>query len=158
MVNFGFLFGFVLGIPVAVVDHWFGQWWLLPVLGVIVGWTTNALGMWLIFEPTEPRRILGVKVHGLFLRRQDEAAEVYARIIADDVITLENIGDLLLDGPRGGSHAADAGRRAAARDRPRRRAGAGRGPGRRRHQAVRQHPRRGGPRGRRPHDRAVQGS
>jgi hypothetical protein len=101
MVAFGFIFGFVLGIPVAVVDHWFGVWWLLPVLGVIVGWATNALGMWLIFEPPEPRRILGVKVHGLFLRRQDEAAEVYAQIIADDVITLENIGNFLLDGPRG---------------------------------------------------------
>ena len=101
MVAFGFVFGFVLGIPVAIVDHWFGQWWLLPVLGVIVGWTTNALGMWLIFEPPEEHRILGIKVHGLFLRRQDEAAEVYAQIIADDVITLENIGDFLLDGPRG---------------------------------------------------------
>ncbi len=101
MVAFGFVFGFALGVPVAVVDHWFGQWWLLPVLGVVVGWMTNALGMWLIFEPPEPRRILGIKVHGLFLRRQDQAAEVYARIIADDVITLENIGDFLLDGPRG---------------------------------------------------------
>ena len=101
MVAFGFVFGFLLGIPVAVVDSLFGQWWLLPLLGVVVGWITNALGMWLIFEPPEPRRILGIKVHGLFLRRQDEAAEVYARIIADDVITLERIGDFLLDGPRG---------------------------------------------------------
>jgi hypothetical protein len=101
MVAFGFVFGFLLGIPVAVVDHWFAQWWLLPVLGVLVGWTTNALGMWLIFEPPEPKRILGFRVHGLFLRRQNEAAEVYARIIADDVITLEHIGDHLLDGPSG---------------------------------------------------------
>jgi hypothetical protein len=101
MVAFGFVFGFLLGIPVAVVDHAFGQWWLLPVLGVVVGWVTNALGMWLIFEPPEPRRVLGVRVHGLFPRRQAEAAEVYARIIADDVITLERIGDFLLDGPRG---------------------------------------------------------
>ena len=101
MVAFGFVFGFALGIPVAVVDSVFGLWWLLPVLGVVVGWVTNALGMWLIFEPPEPRRILGVKVHGLFLRRQDQAAEVYARIIAEDVITLERIGDFLLNGPRG---------------------------------------------------------
>ena len=101
MVVFGFIFGFGLGIPVAIVDHWFAQWWLLPVLGVVVGWATNALGMWLIFEPPEPKRILGIKVHGLFLRRQDQAAEVYAQIIAEDVITLENIGDFLLDGPRG---------------------------------------------------------
>ncbi|SFJ24698.1 hypothetical protein SAMN05216561_1227 [Nocardioides psychrotolerans] len=101
MVWFGFIFGFLLGIPVAVVDSIFHQAWLLPVLGVVVGWLTNALGMWLIFEPTEPRRILGIKVHGLFLRRQDQAAEVYAQIIAEDVITLERIGDFLLDGPRG---------------------------------------------------------
>jgi len=101
MVLFGFIFGFGLGIPVAIVDHWFGIWWLLPVLGVIVGWVTNALGMWLIFEPVEPKRVLGIKLQGLFLRRQDEAAEVYAGIIADDVITLERIGDFLMDGPRG---------------------------------------------------------
>ncbi|MCX6396767.1 MAG: hypothetical protein NTV23_09805 [Propionibacteriales bacterium] len=101
MVAFGFIFGFLLGIPVAMVDHWFGIWWLLPLLGIVVGWVTNALGMWLIFEPPEPKRILGIKWHGLFLRRQDEAAEVYAQIIADDVITLERIGDFLLDGPRG---------------------------------------------------------
>lgn len=101
MVAFGFIFGFLLGIPVAMIDYWFGIPWLLPIMGVLVGWTTNALGMWLIFEPPEEKRILGIKVHGLFLRRQDEAAEVYARIIADDVITLERIGDFLLDGPRG---------------------------------------------------------
>ena len=101
MVAFGAIFGFLLGIPVAVVDHTFHQGWLLPLLGVVVGWMTNALGMWLIFEPPEPRRILGVRVHGLFPRRQREAAEVYAAIIADDVITLENIGDFLLNGPRG---------------------------------------------------------
>ncbi|MGZ4464612.1 MAG: hypothetical protein ACXVW0_04545 [Nocardioides sp.] len=101
MVTFGFVFGFLLGIPVAVVDSIVGVWWLLPILGVVVGWATNALGMWLIFEPPEPRRYLGIRHQGLFLRRQDQAAEVYARIIAEDVITLERIGDFLLDGPRG---------------------------------------------------------
>jgi uncharacterized membrane protein YheB (UPF0754 family) len=101
MVAFGFIFGFLLGVPVAIFDHWFGIWWALPLLGIVVGWVTNALGMWLIFEPPEPKRILGIRFHGLFLRRQNEAAEVYAQIIADDVITLERIGDFLLDGPRG---------------------------------------------------------
>ena len=100
MVNFGFIFGFLLGIPVAFIDHTFHQWWLLPILGVIVGWTTNLLGMKLIFEPVGADAGSGpFKLHGLFLRRQHEVAEVYARIIADDVVTLENIGDFLLDGP-----------------------------------------------------------
>ena len=101
MVAFGFIFGFLLGIPVALIDQTWHIWWLLPLMGVIVGWTTNLLGMWLIFDPPEPHRFLGIKVQGLFLRRQDECAEVYARIIADDVITLERIGDFLMDGPRG---------------------------------------------------------
>ncbi|RYE77779.1 MAG: hypothetical protein EOO74_06345 [Myxococcales bacterium] len=101
MVLFGLIFGFLLGIPVALVDHWFGQWWLLPVLGVVVGWVTNKLGMWLIFEPAEPKRYFGVKMQGLFVRRQDQAAEIYAKHIAEKVITLERIGDFLVDGPRG---------------------------------------------------------
>ena len=101
MVTFGFVFGFLLGIPVALIDHAVNQWWLLPVLGVIVGWTTNLLGMWLIFDPAEPRKVGPFTIHGLFPRRQDEAAEVYAQLIADEVITMENIGDFLLDGPRG---------------------------------------------------------
>ena len=100
MVRFGFVFGFLLGIPVALVDHWFGLWWLLPLLGVAVGWITNALGMWLIYEPAEPRRIGPFRLQGLFPRRQDEAATAYAAIIADDVITLEHIGAFLLEGPR----------------------------------------------------------
>ncbi|MCY7396201.1 MAG: hypothetical protein LH468_08645 [Nocardioides sp.] len=101
MVAFGFVFGFGLGIPVAIVDSILHVWWLLPILGVVVGWITNSLGMWLIFEPPEPKRILGITVQGLFPRRQHQAAEVYAQIIAEEVITLERIGDFLLDGPRG---------------------------------------------------------
>ncbi|WGL52280.1 hypothetical protein P5P86_00265 [Nocardioides sp. BP30] len=101
MVNIGFVFGFLFGVPVAFIDHWFHQWYLLPILGIAVGWLTNLLGMWLIFEPVEPKRYLGIRFHGLFLRRQDEAAEIYAQIIADDVITLEQIGDFLIEGPSG---------------------------------------------------------
>jgi uncharacterized membrane protein YheB (UPF0754 family) len=101
MVNFGFLFGFLLGIPVAAITHFIPNWWLLPLLGVVVGWTTNLLGMWVIFEPVEPHQIGPFKLHGLFLRRQPEAAEVYARIIAEDVVTLENFGNALFYGPRG---------------------------------------------------------
>jgi uncharacterized membrane protein YheB (UPF0754 family) len=101
MVNFGFLFGFLLGIPVAVITHFITDWWLLPLFGIVVGWVTNLLGMWVIFEPVEPRKFGPLKLHGLFLRRQNEAAEVYARIVAADVVTMENIGNFLVYGPRG---------------------------------------------------------
>jgi uncharacterized membrane protein YheB (UPF0754 family) len=101
MVVFGFVFGFLLGIPVALLDHVLHQWWLLPIFGVVVGWVTNKLGMWVIFEPAEPRRFGPFRIQGMFPRRQDQASEVYARLIAAEVITLERIGAFLLDGPRG---------------------------------------------------------
>jgi uncharacterized membrane protein YheB (UPF0754 family) len=101
MVNFGFLFGFLLGVPVAIFTHFVTNWWLLPLCGIVVGWVTNLLGMYVIFEPVDARKIGPFTMHGLFLRRQNEAAEVYARIIADDVVTMENVGDFLINGPRG---------------------------------------------------------
>jgi uncharacterized membrane protein YheB (UPF0754 family) len=100
MINFGFVFGFLLGIPVALITELAPYWWVLPICGVFVGYITNVIGIWMIFEPVEPRRFGPVKAHGLFLRRQPEVAGVYARIIADDIVTLSNIGDELLRGPQ----------------------------------------------------------
>ncbi len=101
MVNFGFIFGFLLGIPVAVLTEvLFHVWWLLPICGVIVGYVTNLIGIWMIFEPLEPRKIGPFKLHGLFLRRQPEVADIYSKIIADDVVTLSNLGEEMMNGPR----------------------------------------------------------
>jgi uncharacterized membrane protein YheB (UPF0754 family) len=101
MVNFGFIFGFLLGIPVAILTEvLFHAWWLLPICGVFVGYVTNLIGIWMIFEPLEPTKWGPIKMHGLFLRRQREVADVYAKIIADDIVTLRNLGFEMLHGPR----------------------------------------------------------
>ncbi len=101
MVNFGFFFGFALGIPTAyLTEVVYPKWWLLPIAGVLIGYTTNLLGIWMIFQPVEPRRIGPFVLQGLFLKRQPEVAGVYADIIADDIVTMENIGDELLRGRR----------------------------------------------------------
>ena len=100
IVNFGGVFGFVCGFPLIALTHAFPYWWVLPVLGTIVGWVTNWLAIWMIFEPNEPRRIGPWTIHGLFLKRQPEVAHVYAAIIADDIVTVRNIGRELLHGPR----------------------------------------------------------
>jgi uncharacterized membrane protein YheB (UPF0754 family) len=100
MINFGFIFGFLLGIPVIFIVALFPYWWVLPICGVVVGWVTNLWGMLLIFEPVEPRQVGPFKIHGLFLRRKDQIADVYSGIIAEDIVTLNNIGDHMLHGPR----------------------------------------------------------
>jgi uncharacterized membrane protein YheB (UPF0754 family) len=98
--NFGFFFGFALGIPVAALTHFVTFWWLLPILGVLVGYVTNWVALWMIYEPAEPRRYGPLRVQGLFVRRQPEVADVYAQIVADEIVTVANFGGELLRGPQ----------------------------------------------------------
>jgi uncharacterized membrane protein YheB (UPF0754 family) len=101
IINLGFVFGFVFGIPVAVLAAILDSPWVLLVCGPIVGWVTNWLAIVMIFEPVRPRKVGPFTVHGMFLRRQHEAADVYAHVIADDIVTVNNIGVELLQGVRG---------------------------------------------------------
>jgi uncharacterized membrane protein YheB (UPF0754 family) len=100
IIRFGFVFGFLAGIPVAVLTILVPYWFVLPVLGVIVGWVTNWLAIVLIFEPVEERGFGPFRYRGLFLRRQQEVAGVYGEVIAEDIVNLRNIGEELLDGAR----------------------------------------------------------
>jgi uncharacterized membrane protein YheB (UPF0754 family) len=98
--NFGFVFGFVLGIPVAVLTHFVTAWWLLPILGVVIGYVTNWVALWMIYEPAEPWQWGPFRVHGLFIRRQHDVAGVYATIVADEILTVSEFGSELLTGPQ----------------------------------------------------------
>jgi uncharacterized membrane protein YheB (UPF0754 family) len=100
IIRFGGVFGFVCGFPLILATSAFPHWYVLPVLGTIVGYVTNWLAIWMIFEPVEPRRIGRWTLHGLFLRRQPQVADVYAGIIADEIVTVRNLGDELMHGPR----------------------------------------------------------
>lgn len=99
IINFGFFFGFLCGIPTAGAYYLVHSAWTLIVLGMVTGWLTNWIAILMIFEPVEERRVWGVfKWQGLFIRRQREVADIYAEVISEDIITLENIGDELLHG------------------------------------------------------------
>jgi len=78
--NFGFVFGFLLGIPVAVLTHFLTAWWILPVLGVLVGYITNWVALWMIYEPAYPHRYGPVRIQGLFVRCHPEVADVLVHI------------------------------------------------------------------------------
>jgi uncharacterized membrane protein YheB (UPF0754 family) len=60
IINFGFFFGFAIGIPTAILTEVvFHVWWLLPLCGIVIGWVTNWLALWMIYEPIEPRKLFG---------------------------------------------------------------------------------------------------
>lgn len=99
IINFGFWFGLLLGIPTAIITEvLFSEWWLLPIFGVAIGYVTNLVAILMIFEPVEERRYGPFKFQGLFLRRQKEVAGIYSKVIAKDVVNLSNIGHELLHG------------------------------------------------------------
>src|SRR4051812_49326097 len=100
IVRFGGVFGFICGFPLILITNAIPHWWVLPVLGTVVGYVTNWLAIWMIFEPNDPRRVWRWTLHGLFLRRQPQVADVYATIVADEIVTVRNIGNELMHGPR----------------------------------------------------------
>jgi uncharacterized membrane protein YheB (UPF0754 family) len=54
----------------------------------------------MIYEPPDWRRFGPVRWKGLFIRRQPEVSEVYAAIVADEILTLSEFGKELLHGPQ----------------------------------------------------------
>lgn len=100
VINSGLYLGFLLGLVTIPIFTAVPAWWVLPIAGVVVGYLTNWIAVKVIFVPVEPRRIGPFTLQGLFMKRQDEVATVYSRVIADDIVNLVNIGEQLLTGPR----------------------------------------------------------
>jgi uncharacterized membrane protein YheB (UPF0754 family) len=72
---------------------------VLPAAGFFVGYATNWLALNLIFEPREPVQIGPLRVQGLFIKRQREVAGQFADVIAERVLTGDNLIRHLTEGP-----------------------------------------------------------
>jgi uncharacterized membrane protein YheB (UPF0754 family) len=97
----GAIIGGLLGAILAPLWSQYPEPWLLPVGGFVVGFLTNWLAISLIFRPLRPRRILFWKVQGLFLKRQHEISDVWARLVAEELITVEKVADAMINGRHG---------------------------------------------------------
>jgi uncharacterized membrane protein YheB (UPF0754 family) len=100
LVRSGFYFGFLFGLAQLAVWIFLPAWWVLPIFGLIVGYATNWIALYLIFRPLHPRRVGPWRVQGLFLRRQAEVAAIWCRIVTHEVLTLHHIIVAMLTGPR----------------------------------------------------------
>ncbi|WP_405136272.1 hypothetical protein [Nocardia sp. NBC_01388] len=99
MQNFGFYFGYPMGFALVGMLQLWPYWWLLPVGGTAIGWIVNYTGLMIIFEPAD-RKLWVPWRQGLLLKRRDEVIEGFAQIISRQVLTIDNIVDELLHGPR----------------------------------------------------------
>ena len=101
IIKSGLWFGMLFGLPQLLLWVLFPNPWILPVCGFLVGWATNWLALNMIFRPVEEKRILGLRIQGLFLKRQDEVSETFCQIITEDILTVSEISKAMLRGPNG---------------------------------------------------------
>lgn len=83
--------GMPLGIPVMVLWYFYPVWWLLPTFGLLIGYITNKIALYMIQKPFEPVKFGPFSFQGLFIKRQKEVSAEYGKLFAKDLVTSENI-------------------------------------------------------------------
>lgn len=101
IVNSGLYFGFLFGLVQMVVWYNYQNWWVLPFFGLLVGWATNWIALNVIFRPLHAKKIGPFTIHGLFLKRQPEVAASFCYLITHEILTVGNIINAILKGPKG---------------------------------------------------------
>jgi uncharacterized membrane protein YheB (UPF0754 family) len=101
IIQSGAYFGFIIGLVQVLFINILGQWWTMPIMGVLVGYYTNWLALLMIFRPLEVKRYVFMNYQGLFLKRQNEVSKEFAAVIASRVLNTENLVRLIFMGKGG---------------------------------------------------------
>lgn len=101
VINRGAIIGGILGAMLMPLWLHYPEPWLLPLGGTVIGFITNWVAINLIFAPLKARRVFFWKIQGLFLRRQPEISEIWAKLVAEELITVEKVADALINGRHG---------------------------------------------------------
>ena len=102
IIKSGLYFGFLFGLIQLAVWTFVKESWVLPLFGGLVGFLTNWIAINLIFRPLYARQIGPWSVQGLFLKRQREVAGIWCRIVTREIVTIRQIIEAMLHGPRSG--------------------------------------------------------
>jgi uncharacterized membrane protein YheB (UPF0754 family) len=100
IIRSGLYFGFLFGLVQVAVWWIYKAWWVLPLFGGLVGFLTNWIAINLIFRPLNPKKIGPWTVQGLFLKRQSEVAAVWCGLVTREIVTIRQIIEAMLYGPR----------------------------------------------------------
>ena len=101
IINSGFYFGFLFGLVQMTVWYFYQSWWVLPFFGLLVGYATNWIALNVIFRPLHEKKVGPLRLQGLFLKRQPEVAESFCHIVTHEILTVGNIVNAILEGPKG---------------------------------------------------------
>ena len=71
--------------------------YLLPFIAALIGWVTNFLAIKMLFHPRKPINILGVKIQGIFPKRQNALAESIGKLVSKELVSVDDIASSLKD-------------------------------------------------------------
>ncbi|WP_410647913.1 DUF445 domain-containing protein [Amycolatopsis sp. cmx-4-54] len=97
----GIVFGFSLGCVQLLVWALTKSPIVLPLFGIGIGWFTDWIALKMIFLPREPKRFFGFYTwQGVFQKRKDQVSADYGDMIAREIITIPNLLEAVLSGPK----------------------------------------------------------
>ena len=97
----GVVFGFYLGCVQLLVWALTKSPFVLPLFGLLIGWSTDWLALKMIFLPREPKAFFGFYTwQGVFQKRRHQVAADYGDMIAREIITIPNLLEAILRGPK----------------------------------------------------------
>ncbi|HMH21287.1 MAG TPA: DUF445 family protein [Puia sp.] len=69
------------------------SWWLytIPFISAFIHWLTIWMALKLLFHPRQPKKILGLTLHGVFPKRQRQIAESLGKIVGQELLSFADI-------------------------------------------------------------------
>jgi uncharacterized membrane protein YheB (UPF0754 family) len=96
----GIIFGFGIGLVQMVAWGLFHNPWIMPAFGFGVGFVSDYIALNMLFRPIEPKKYLGLfPFQGLLHAQREKITRDYARILAEDLFSPENLFEGVLNGP-----------------------------------------------------------
>lgn len=96
----GIYFGLVIGMVQMVAWAVFHNPWIMPAFGFGVGFVSDYIALNMLFRPQYPKKYLGfIPFQGLLHAQRDKITRDYAKILAEDLFSPENLFDAVLHGP-----------------------------------------------------------
>lgn len=63
----------------------------IPFISAAIGWVTNYIAIKMLFRPREEKRLLAIRVQGIFPKRKKLLAEKLGRVVARDLLSMDAI-------------------------------------------------------------------
>ncbi len=63
----------------------------IPLIASAIGWITNKIAVLMLFHPKKPIRILGIKIQGIFPKRQLDIANRIGEMVAENLLSHDDV-------------------------------------------------------------------